>query len=567
MTPITLRRCGLTALAFCVALGGCDDGGADTGPAGAGGADGGSGGRTVGAAGTTGGGGADAAVWSGGGAGGLPGVGGASGGAGGAPTPTPDAGPAPAPDAGPVIPVEFDDVIVGGAPDDAPDRFDGAPEAGCGPTLVYPEPGTAFPANIRGVEFQWDGNGHELFRMRLTGGAGTTVTWYTDGGAITPDGREWQSIRSAARGRTLRLELAGIGARGETVCVAPEAEFEIDTTELKGAIYYWSTGDFGIMRLALEEENPAPEAFLTQATAPQINCPACHALSRDGTRIAFTRTTFPPFGHLAASAVQAPTDLFYDPNPNPDPTVTVDDVNGYFPSFAPDSRRVVAGRGGRLPVIDIEDGADLFELPLPRDQVGVAPDWSWQGDRIVAAVGPSSQNFAPDVGINRGGLGEWVLEDGLWTGPEMILPVPGGNGTLDRPAYSPDGLYIVFNRSGASGGQGMSNSSADLELIPVGSDQPIPLDRANRGGGLGNSWPKWAPNVGNGRQWVAFSSLRDYGNRLRQGAEPTPQLWVTGIDPNAVDAGEDPSSPAFWLPFQALGSGNHIPYWAVFEKD
>ena len=104
----------------------------------------------------------------------------------------------------------------------------------------------------------------------------------------------------------------------------------------------------------------------------------------------------------------------------------------------------------------------------------------------------------------------------------------------------------------------------------IGSDggPAVPMSRANRGPALGNNWAKWSPPTGGRRQWLAFSSLRDYGHRLiNDGDEnPTPQIWITSVDPDTPPGG-DPSSPSFWLPYQSIQSGNHIPYWAVFEKD
>src|SRR5262249_38104208 len=42
-----------------------------------------------------------------------------------------------------------------------------------------------------------------------------------------------------------------------------------------------------------------------------------------------------------------------------------------------------------------------------------------------------------------------------------------------------------------------------------------------------------------------------------------PQIWMTAInlDAAALGAGTDPSRPAFWLPFQDLGTNNHLAQW------
>jgi hypothetical protein len=146
-----------------------------------------------------------------------------------------------------------------------------------------------------------------------------------------------------------------------------------------------------------------------------------------------------------------------------------------------------------------------------------------------------------------------------------------GDLSNDRPAYDPTGQLIAFNTEGddPTAGEGRGNRNVALWVIPVGqpSPTPIPLARANKADMQGNSWPKWAPSDGRGRLWLAFSSFRSYGHLLPDNPNNArrPQIWVTAIDPNAPE-GSDPSAPAFWLPFQNIESGNHIPYWAAYEK-
>jgi hypothetical protein len=61
--------------------------------------------------------------------------------------------------------------------------------------------------------------------------------------------------------------------------------------------------------------------------------------------------------------------------------------------------------------------------------------------------------------------------------------------------------------------------------------------------------------------WLTFSSSRPYGLRLGQFQQT--QLWMVAFDPARAAAGMDPSFPPFWLPFQDIGSGNHIGQWSV----
>ena len=102
--------------------------------------------------------------------------------------------------------------------------------------------------------------------------------------------------------------------RNDEVCTTPPLELKVALSELRGAVYYWSTTDSGIMRLPIGDD--VPELILgTDLTAdPPLNCPACHALSRDGSRMAFTNTSFPPFGTMSAVDTDYPTTQLYRSN-------------------------------------------------------------------------------------------------------------------------------------------------------------------------------------------------------------------------------------------------------------
>jgi hypothetical protein len=240
--------------------------------------------------------------------------------------------------------------------------------------------------------------------------------------------------------------------------------------------------------------------------------------------------------------------------------------------------------------------------------------------------------------MNRGAMGhnddDHVFGGSLYTmpylgnmqfGPPAPFLMSSGENNY-YPGYSPDGQLIVFDRAprdnsvatidGCNGtapqascpNDSFSNPAARLTLVKnAPGSAPIDLENANGSPAaapvpLSNSWPKWSPFLqsyrGDTLLWIAFSSTRDYGLRVRnhqpgmyqcypadsyedpgsphhQSFAPQcqqPQLWMAAIDvtaavtphrvPNATPkVVVDPSRVAFWLPFQDINTHNHTPQW------
>lgn len=488
------------------------------------------------------------------------------------------------PDAVPT-PVPMGEVVIVDGPPDAPQLFAAAPEGECldPPAVIYPEARTALPRNIEGVDFMWAPGrrqGEQLFEVVMTT-ADASVRWYTASDHLMPEGNPWTLLKeAAARADEGLLEVTVREYRGpdQPVCDATVLPIEIDEGQLKGAVYYFDTGMGGIARLPVNDREA--ERFLTPDRVPGAFCYGCHAVSRDGTRMAYTRSFGFPAGNLEAVAIDAPSVPFY---PGGQRTAV-------FPSFAPDGIQLVGVSGGRLQLSSAETGELLDGQPgnhepgeedpvdpLPQHPdfaAAGAPDWSWQGEHIVGVLGQFAVPVAEQVPL--GSIGKWTNDRGAWMAPEVLVERTEER-SWDRPAFSPDGRWIAYNGVGDDPGNGgmdgeRINPNLDLWLVDADAEMPpIRLDRANMAELMGNSWPKWAPIQGSGRIWLAFTSLRPYGwvvpnDPLDQDTEPQPQIWVTGIDPLA-EGGVDPSAPAFWMPGQNTNGGNHAPYWAPYEKE
>ncbi len=469
-----------------------------------------------------------------------------------------------------------DDLVVGGADPAAPAEFEGAAagDPASAPSIIYPEHGTMIPQNIRGVTVQWNGGTGDTYRVRVRNEF-LNLSVYTRENIWAPDNDLWTAIvRSGGRIDVNVDSLAG-GTVHESV---QDVEVNFAPDNVEGAVYYWSTTDFGIMRLPVGELEP--ERFFTPSSPAGSPCSGCHALSRDGTRMAFNTA---PVGIPIGPLMQISTE---------DPTVRIIDltqgINGMQPTFSPQGDRIVSGWGGTLTerysdgrcmsdnmfcesnadcaMDDCVSGIPIRDLPSPEGYSVAFPDWA-PDNRWLVAAGTDNvlAGIGVDFSVSNGSLILYPNLDGEWAEPLVIVEPATPNENNYHPAFSPDSAWIAYNFSpmSVSGGDNGGIIDAELRMLsPVGRD-PIELTRANQGPDLGNSWPKWAPFDGR-YLWLSFSSFRPYGNIQTDG---TPQIWVTAIDTARAANGEDPSFPAFWLPGQAPESGNHIPYWTRFTKN
>ncbi len=257
--------------------------------------------------------------------------------------------------------------------------------------------------------------------------------------------------------------------------------------------------------------------------------------------------------------------------------------------------------------------------PVDSNVVFVAPP---NDAGSLLADGGAVAGFMPLQGTSDPEQDEWFAGASVYVAPwsdstsqlgaETLLIPSNGTNNFYYPSYSPEGSLIAFNY--APSGPNFHNPQARVQLVPAGATSPTPDDLPNlnddptNGGQVTNSWARWAPFVqsykGGQILWLTMSSTRDYGLRIQNdgsencyptegpqvggGGPPPPpgqpqpvygrtitqnnisppctraQLWMAAIklDAAGVAAGTDVSYPPFWLPFQDLGTNNHLGQWA-----
>jgi hypothetical protein len=447
------------------------------------------------------------------------------------------------------------------APADAPTRFGGTPVAGAGPEVVYPVDGAMIPPNLGELEFHYRPNGSTVFELSVGTRAGNVRIYFgcpesVGGGCIyTPDRTVWEAVSSAASGAgPVTYTLRGVDDSGR-LGEAPARELIVATESITGGLYYWNAGGGSIDRFEFGVRGARAETFIDRARAGAGTCVGCHTLSRDGRRIAIgtdiPTTTFQVFDVATRTRVFS--------------------MGGGFPSqpnfsvFSPDASEMVTSSLMGLVVRDVTSGAAIG-TPIT-DHASSMPDWSPDGQHIVY-VQHSAPAFLADVPGVTSGIIRTLDRSGSGWVPGLTL-VPGDATNHYYPAYSPDGNWVVYNRSPSNTNSMGSDDETmtgvpDAQLWVVAATGGTPMHLA-RAGGPADSWPKWDPTsyLDRGRTifWLAWSSRRGFGLRYADGDRT--QLWMAAFDPALASAGMDPVLPAFRLPFQDITTGNHIAQWVT----
>jgi hypothetical protein len=500
------------------------------------------------------------------------------------------------------------------------DKFGGTVSATRKPSILYPNSGVMVPPNLGQLEFHFNPgpSTNTLFQLSFTNAitdvrvhlrcylpTGFTMPTtlpqgMTRGCIYTPSADVWRFLAESNRGgQPVQVTLKATGDTGGTVGVSDPILLNFARSEIKGALYYWTTsGNTAVMRYDFagtagqKQATPALTRGDINPATPAVTCVGCHALSRNGKklvaevngqndgRLALVDLSNFTSGTSKVSLAQSGTKL------------------SNFESWNPDGSKFVG--------VYADEGATRFNLMLfngtdakfEKEITGTGtstnpanhPDWSADGQTIAyMSMGIRETNQRS----YRGAIRMVKAQAGdTWSSPVTVVPAVSRKNRY-YPAIAPDNSFLVFNESSCPSGTTDRETDCNSDTDPSAtlwaarlqaSATPVALTRANAPGpmdqgatNLTNSYPKWSPFVtrGNGSDtsklmWVTFSSSRNYG--LRTPPEPSNKtenpkgtlLWMAAVDPDKVAQGVDPSSPAFALPFQDLGTSNHIAQWAEY---
>ena len=364
-----------------------------------------------------------------------------------------------------------------------------------------------------------------------------------------------------------------------------------------------------IVRFDFAGTNSAGTTFLTPSTPGSVGtgtCLGCHALSHDGTSLVAEaggqydartllwnvakQTPNVPFG-------MADRSLFESWNPDGTQYVGVNNFSTDPGQDATAGGASCTTNGGtcdlNLRIYNGATGKFVADVPntsinnLPTDH----PDWSLLGDLIAYdTVGVQPTNAAATLQQAwNGTLYVVPSSGGTWGTPVAVATPPDNHTSYYYPTIAPDSSLVAFDRAVCAPGGNLDSScwfdtattSRLFAAKPQANAQLVELVNANKPGPLDaspdivNTYPKFSPYVfrrsnelGSRLMWLTFASKRRFGLRAPPAVLSEPQadidadvLWMVGIDPDKVAAGQDGSFVAFALPFQRFYKSNHIAQW------
>jgi hypothetical protein len=418
--------------------------------------------------------------------------------------------------------------------------------------IVYPSHETMFPRNLERVDHQWRADAAlDRFEVRFESDV-ALLRFYTADTHLLPDLQAWQWLANTHAGRSLQMTVRGASSTSSSAVVRSQPiTLYYSRAEVLGALYYWSTGSAGVLKATIS--SPVATKFFTDPDSGDDTCVSCHTVSRNGRKLSAG------YGGEKLRAITVPERELLIPSD----ADTMGAEYGWG-TFSPDASRLLYASKGLLTLLDADTGAELPAVALPDAARATHPDWAPNGDYVALAYANSGARMdnkdAQGTSIARLPVGD----DDTFGEPEILRASEGADDTLYFPSYSPDSHWIAFVRGT---GKSKDNVTSKLYLLPADGGDPIDLTRLNERvrhedgvTDIGNSMPTWAPSTRPDVFFMAFSSLRAYGDVLPAGRD---QLWAVAIDPAAIERGEDPSYAAFWLPFQDPEEGNHRAFWAI----
>ena len=413
------------------------------------------------------------------------------------------------------------------------------------PQINYPLANAVMPRNVHAPDFMWTPQqtptSSDIYRVTLTREHAVLAAYLLNAAGFTNDWRPpadaWNAFAATDVGTPITLQV-DVASNGMLLGSTPLQFTTVDAV-IAGKVYYWSPTVNHVLRV--DVVSGQSEDFMPNPSS----CFGCHAITRDGRRMA---------GELAPdgnpdSATAVTVDLTANLTANPAPPLT-SRFYGYnvCSSYNADGTRLLLGDCGRddsgepMSLLDTSTGQVVTPaVGTPGD--GFDPEWSPDGQWI--AYSDRSDNIALTAAMAGDQFGAPMVSQ-------------SASGAIDwHPTWSPDSHWLVFQH----GDQRTSNGSGSLWIGAPMSGTAIPLNALNGGASENDTYrPVFSPYDSGGYFWVLFTTTRNYGNALA-GLQATKQVWVAAIH-DRPDGTTDPSAVGYYLDGQETVT-NLSPNWAA----
>jgi hypothetical protein len=417
--------------------------------------------------------------------------------------------------------------------------------------LAYPPANAMIPPNIGEMDVHWRDAAKDRYELTMSGGYVTLKTYLNSMGAATWTtlaDQYWKSLSSGARGVDLTIRVRGLHTGSPATFIEGTQTVRIAAEEVKGGVYWWNTTAAKIFRYDMA--TPAVPAEQFYPAAGQTGCVGCHAVSRDGTVVAFRQEG----GNLNYGNALSVSTLTKQ--------LTDNTQQWNFAAIHPSNADMFTTDQSGLHRTDLQT---QVRTPLYTAARISHPDVSANGRSIVATQVGGTSN---EVWANASRLLVFEYDTTNKTvGAPRPLVEPSGTTFPYYPSFSPDNEWVLYNQ--ATGGDSYDNPNAQMWVTKAdGTGTPIHLTEAEVAGTY-NSWPKWTPfitmeptSVSTSEKviWFTVASRRAFGVRSNFPGQ-VPQLWLAPFYPERAALGMPSSGPAIRLPFQNLAQGNHIAQW------
>lgn len=451
--------------------------------------------------------------------------------------------------------------------------------AGAASRMLYPYDGTVFPRGMLAPTFMWEGPEVTAVHVRLRAARldAEFCAVPTGPGQLVLDQGLWNVAGKVSQGAASPYQVEVTVLSGGQAIGPMKFEIVVAQATMKGSIFYnsyssrFALAGGAVLRIPAGRE---VEPFTS------TECNGCHSVSADGSRlIAQTLLTggrsfaltpgiaaqpapisspartaygalYPDGSHflttstevevartaLTSTAVGYTAAKLFATDSGAEVPATGIPSGALMPMFSPDGRHLAftdyaVGTGKGLVVMNYETGSHTASnyRVLFEDSANTRPSWPFflpdNGGLVMART--ASADFTGDAagligGVPLGSYSELSVVD-IATGTSTLLAQAMGYRTV-------------------------ADAAAGTTYLPFGAEE------------VGkNYFPTVSPVAAGGYFWVFFDAVRHYGNLGSQR-----QLWGTAVD-IAADGSYvvDGSHPAFYIPGQEFGTGNHRAFAAL----